>query len=186
MVCDPIFCHPLRMYEIALSRVERIQQYSNKYLRKWLWVPPCFSKVGSYTNSENLELPIYLLVEEFKIGKVRLQMMMKDSANEIIRKAYPEIKSGTEWSAVKGAQEAECSQRIKGIIGVTKTNRATRYSLKSAQREKEIWWAKKSGCLRRSKEQPLLLLRPNYELEQNGMILNQLNYRGNPELQWNH
>ena len=43
---------------------------------------------------------IQILVEEFKIGKVRLHMMMKDSANEVIRKAYPEIKSCTKWSAV--------------------------------------------------------------------------------------
>ena len=38
-------------------------------------------------------------------------MMKKDSAGEVIRKAYPEIKS-------------ECSQRIKYIIGVTQTNPA--------------------------------------------------------------
>ena len=112
------------MYEIAISRVERISQYSNKYLRKWLGVPPCFSKVGLYTNSGNLQLPISSLVEEFKIGKVRHHMMMKDSADEIIRKAYPEIKSGTKWSAVKTAKEAECSLCIKDIIGVTQTNRA--------------------------------------------------------------
>ena len=120
----PRLLWPLQMYEIAISRVERIQQYSNKYLRKWLGVPPCFSKVGLYTNSGNLQLPISSLVEEFKIGKVRLHMMMKDSADEIIRKAYPEIKSGTKWSAIKTAQEAECSLRIKDIIGVTQTNRA--------------------------------------------------------------
>ena len=35
-----------------------------------------------------------------------------------------EIKPGTKWSAVKAAQEAECSLRIKDIIGVTQTNRA--------------------------------------------------------------
>ena len=46
-------------------------------------------------------------------------MMMKDSANEIIQRAYPEIKSGMKWPAVK-----ECSLRIKYIIGVTQTNRA--------------------------------------------------------------
>ena len=115
---------PLRMYEIAISHVERVLQYSNKYLRKWLVIPPCFSKVGLYTNSRNLQLPISSLVEEFKVGKVRLHMMMKDSTDEIIRKAYPEIKSGTKWSAVKAAQEAECIQRIKDIIGVTQTNRA--------------------------------------------------------------
>ena len=51
-------------------------------------------------------------------------MMMKDSTNEIIRKAYSEIKSGMKYSAVKAAQEAECSLRIKDIIGVTQTNRA--------------------------------------------------------------
>ena len=49
---------------------------------------------------------------------------MKDSAHEIIGKAYPEIKSGTKWSAVKAAQEAECSLRIKDIIGVNQNNRA--------------------------------------------------------------
>ena len=112
------------MYEIAISRVERIQQYNNKYLRKWLGVPPCFLKVGLYTNSGHLQFPLSSLVEEFKIGKVRLHMMMKDSADEIIWNAYPEIKSGMKWSAVKATQEAECSLRIKDIIGVTQTNRA--------------------------------------------------------------
>ena len=119
----PRLLWPLQMYEISISRVERIQQYSKKYMHKWFGVPPFFSKVGLYTNSRNLQLPISSLVEEFKIGKVCLHMMMKDSA-EIIRKAYPEIKSGTKWSAVKTAQEAECSLRIKDIIGVTQTNRA--------------------------------------------------------------
>ena len=52
---------------------------------------------------------------------------MKDSADEVIRKAYPEIKSGTKWSAVKATQEAECSLRIKDIIGVTQTNQAGQY-----------------------------------------------------------
>ena len=113
---------PLQMYEIAISRVERIQQYSNKYLRKWLGVPPCFSKVGLYTSSRNLQLPLSSLTEGFKIGKVPLHLM-KHSANELIRKVYSGIKSGTKWSAFKAAQEAECCLRIKDIIGVTPTKR---------------------------------------------------------------
>ena len=80
--------------------------------------------MGLYTNSGNLQLPISSLVEEFKIGKVRLHMMIKDSTDEIIRKAYPEIKSGMKCSAVKTPQEAECSLQIKDIIDVTQTNRA--------------------------------------------------------------
>ena len=50
--------------------------------------------------------------------------MMKVSAEEVIQKAYPEIKSGTKWSTIKATQEVECSLRIKDIIGVTQTNRA--------------------------------------------------------------
>ena len=154
----PRLLWPLQMYEIAISHVERIPQYSNKYLRKWLGVPPCFSKVGLYTNSGNLLLPISSLVEEFKIGKVRLYMMMKDSADEIIREAYPEIKNGTKWSTVKAAQEVECSLRIKDIIGVTQTNRAGLGSTsnkafsKMDPKGKKTLWVKKSGYLKRSKE----------------------------------
>ena len=86
---------PLWPLDIALSRVERLQQYCKKYPRKWLGVPPFFFKVGLYTNSGNLQLPISSLVKEFKIRKLRLNMIMKDSAGDVIRKAYPEIKSGT-------------------------------------------------------------------------------------------
>ena len=142
------------MYKIALSRVERIQQNSNKYPRKWFGVPPRFSKVDLYTNSGNLQLPISSLVEEFKIGKVRLHLMM-DSADEIIRKVYPVIKSGTKWSAIKAAQEAECSLQIKDIIGVIQTNRtglgstSTKVFSNVGPRGKK-WWTKKSGCLRRN------------------------------------
>ena len=176
-----LFC-PLQMYEIAISRVERIQQYSNKYQQKWLGVLPCFSKVGLYNNSGNLQLPISSQVE-FKIGIVRLHMMMKDSADEIIRKAYPEIKSSTKWSDIKTAHEAECSLRIKEIIGVTQTNRDGLGSTSKKVFFKMDPKGKRdmvSEEVRKSKEKPLLLHRPNHELGQNGMISNQLNYRGNP------
>ena len=121
MVCYPVFCGPYRCIRMC---VERVWQYNNLYLRKWHGVTPCFTKVGLYSNSGNLQLPISSLVEEFKIGKARFYMMMKNSANKVFQKAYPEIKSSTKWSAFNAVQEAECSLRIKNIIGVTQTNRA--------------------------------------------------------------
>ena len=179
----PCLLWPLQMYKIVISRVERIQQYSNKYLCKWLGVPPCFSKVGLYTNSGNLQLPISSLVKEFRIGKVRLHMMMKDSADEIIQKAYPEIKSDMKWSAIKAAQKVECSLQIKDIIGVTQTNRAGLGSTSNKVFSKMGPKGKRdkvSEEVRMFEEEPVLLLRPNNVLGQNGMISNQLNYRGNP------
>ena len=50
----PHILWPLKMYEITLSCVKRIQQFSNKYQGKWLKVPPCISKVGLFTLSVNL------------------------------------------------------------------------------------------------------------------------------------
>ena len=118
-------------------------------------------------------------------------MMMKDSANEIIWKAYPEIKSGTKWSTIKTAQEAECSLQIKDIISVTQINRAGLGSTskkvfsKVGPKGKRDMMSEEVS-LRKSKEKPVLLLRPNNVLGQNGMISNQLDYRGNLYLQWNH
>ena len=38
----PRLMWPLQVYEIALTRVETIQQHINKYVRRCLWVPPWF------------------------------------------------------------------------------------------------------------------------------------------------
>ena len=50
---------------------------------------------------------------DWEIGKVRLHMMMKNSVDEIIRKAYPDIKSGTKWSVVKAYQWQNAANESK-------------------------------------------------------------------------
>ena len=97
---------------------------------------------------------------------------MKDSADKVIRKVYPEIKSGMNWSAVKDAQETECSLWIKDTIAVTQTNRAGLGSTSNKLFSKVGPKGKRdmvSEEVRRSKEHPLLLLRPNNVFGQNDM-----------------
>ena len=67
----PRLMWPLQVYEVTLTRVETIQRHINKYLRKWLGVPPGFTTVGLYSNTAMLKLPIASIVEEFKVAKVR-------------------------------------------------------------------------------------------------------------------
>ena len=110
------------MYEIALSHTEQIEQVINEYLHKWLGVPPCFLKIGLYTNTGNVWFPISSLVEEFKISNVRLHMMMRGSADECIRRVHPEIKSGTKRSAAEATQEVESNLRVENIMGVVQNN----------------------------------------------------------------
>ena len=114
----------LQIYEISLSRVETIQQHINKYLRKWLGVPSCFSTVGLYTTTGMLQLPFSSITEEFKVGKARLHLMIWDSPDDVIRQVQPEVRTGTKWSAAKAVQEAEASLQIKEVIGATQTGRA--------------------------------------------------------------
>ena len=120
----PRLLWPLQVYEISLSRVETIQQHINKHLRKWLGVPPCFSTVGLYTSTGMLQLPFSSLVEEFKAGKARLHMMLRDSPDEIIQQVNPEVRTGTKWSAADAVNEAEGSLKIKEVVGATQTGRA--------------------------------------------------------------
>ena len=63
---------PLQVYEVCLTRVETIQRHVNKFLRKWLGIPPAFTTVGLYSKSSKLQLPISSIEEEFKVAKVRV------------------------------------------------------------------------------------------------------------------
>ena len=120
----PRLLWPLQIYKISLSWVETIQQHINKYLRKWLGVPPCFLTVGLYTATGMLQLPFSSITEEFKVGKARLHLMLRDSPDDVICQVQPEVRTGTKWSAAKAVQEAEASLQIKEVNGVTQTGRA--------------------------------------------------------------
>ena len=119
----PRLLWPLQVYEVSLTRVEAIQRHISKFLRKWLGVPPCFSNVGLYSGTAALQLPLSSLEEEFKVGKARLHLMLRDSPDEVVRHVNPEVRSGTKWSAHRAVEEAEGSLKIKDIIGATQTGR---------------------------------------------------------------
>lgn len=59
------------------------QQASTEVAR----VAPSFSSLGLYATSEKLQLDISSVVEEFKIAKARLLMMLKDSPDGCVRGA---------------------------------------------------------------------------------------------------
>ena len=120
----PRLMWPLQVYEVALTRVETIQQHINKFLRKWLGVPPGFTTVGLYSKTAMLQLPIASVVEEYKVAKVRYQLMLRDSPDSVIQEAAPELKTGTKWTPNEAIAEAESSLRFKEICGATQHGRA--------------------------------------------------------------
>ena len=69
----------------------------NKYTRKWLGLPPGLSDVAMYCRQAKLKLPLKSIMEEFKSGKVRLQMMLDDSKDKVIKSLNPTLKTRRKW-----------------------------------------------------------------------------------------
>ena len=113
----------LLVYEVAVTRVERMQQSVNLYYRKWLGVPRMLSDTALYSRSCKLWLPLTSLVEEFKVGKVRLVMMMRESKDDVVRQVAPEIRTGRKWKAEAAASEAVAQARWKEVRGCVTTGR---------------------------------------------------------------
>ena len=78
----------------------------------------------SYTATGMLQLPLSSITKEFKVGKARLHIMLRDSPDDVIRQVQPEVRTGTKWSAAKAVQETDASLHIKEVIGATQTGRA--------------------------------------------------------------
>jgi len=84
---------PLMLYERATSTVEGFERLINRYLRRWLGVPPSFTSIGLYGRTNQLKLPMTSIVEEFKVAKGRLVVTLKQSTDDLIRKAGIETRA---------------------------------------------------------------------------------------------
>ena len=81
---------PLLVYEITTSTVESLEAKINK----WLGLPTGLSDVAFYCREAKLKLPFKSIVEKFTAGKIRLQMMLDVSKDEVIKSQKPRSKTG--------------------------------------------------------------------------------------------
>ncbi|XP_053395771.1 uncharacterized protein LOC128555950 [Mercenaria mercenaria] len=119
----PRLMWPLMLYEIATSTVEGLERTVSRYLRRRFGVPPSFSNIGLYSRTNQLQLPLSSLVEEFKVAKTRLVVTLKESKDDLIRKAGIETRTGRKWSASQAVSQAESRLQHKDIVGTTAVGR---------------------------------------------------------------
>ena len=124
MVSYPVSCGPCRSTRFPSPGLKLSNSTSTSTSAIGWVCPPCFSTVGLYTATGMLQLPFSSITEEFKVGKARLHLMLRDSPDDVICQVQPEVRTGTKWSAAKAVQEAEASLQIKEVIGATQTGRA--------------------------------------------------------------
>lgn len=141
----PKLLWPLQVYEIGLSAVEAIEKKIGKYTRKWLGLPPGLTSVALYSRNAKLRLPLKALTEEFQIGKVRLQMMLKYSKDPAVRVTGAQLKTGRKWKASEATNRAEEAAKFKEILGAVQTGRQGL----GFGKEEKIWWSRASDTEKR-------------------------------------
>lgn len=119
----PRLMWPLMLYEIPTSSVECLERKISRHLRRWLGIPPSFTSIGLYGRSNQLQLPLSSLVEEFKVAKTRLVVTLKQSQDSSIRNAGIETRTGRKWSASQAVEQAEKRLQQKDIVGITAVGR---------------------------------------------------------------
>ena len=90
----PRIVWPLARYEIAMTHVERFERKISSFICKWLGMPPGVSNIVFYGQSNKHLLPLTALTEEFKGGKARVFMTLRDSQDPIIRDTVPDVRTG--------------------------------------------------------------------------------------------
>ena len=113
----PRIAWPLMIYEIALSRVELIEQKCNVCIRKWMGLPNIINTSALYRKRGALHLPLTSIVEIFKAGKVRTVLMLRESRDHEIRDDPPEVRTARKWKAEEATDEILSALKQRDIVG---------------------------------------------------------------------
>lgn len=79
------------------------------FLRRWLLVPKTFGLIGLYSTASKLQLPVLLMVEEYKVSKAHQVMMLCDN-KDVCRKIF------TSRQVSNGQPAVHCHQRSSCIM----------------------------------------------------------------------
>ena len=132
----PRLMWPLTMYEIGLPSVEAMERCINRLTRKWLGLPPGLSSVALYSRSEKLKMPFRSVAEEFRISKIRKQLMINNSTDSTICRSKPLLRSGRKFNAqeeIEKSREVLTFEEIRGPIQVGRHGIGLSHSIRWTQ-----------------------------------------------------
>ena len=119
----PRLMWPLTVYEIPISKVEKLERVVSSFVRKWLGLPRCLTSVALYGRG-TLSLPISSITEEYKSAKVRLNMTLSESQDKAVREAQPQLRTGRKWNPEEAGKEAKAALKHGDIVGFVQQGRA--------------------------------------------------------------
>ena len=105
------------IYEFTMAHIEQMERKINSHSQRWLGLPKCLSNAALYGNTTALHLPFRSLIKEFKVTKIRTELLYKLSKDEKVAEAGIEVCSGRKWKASRELQVAEEQLHEKAILG---------------------------------------------------------------------
>ena len=114
---------PLAIYDFPITKVVKMEQLVNKFLRKWLGVGHTLSKLCMLSKNSPVAIPLDGLVDVWKVEKVRLQQSLDYARDEVVRRIKPEVRSGRIWSARDELKNAEADVRFEAVRGAVYTGK---------------------------------------------------------------
>ena len=135
-VLVPRLLWPLTVYEIGLQVVEKLERKIARFTRQWLGLPPGLTSVALYGKTAKLRLPLRSFVEDFKISKLRTQMMLDNSTDQRVAEVKPTLISGTKWNARVEIENATVSLQWTERTGAVQLGRH------GVGWNHHLWWSK--------------------------------------------
>lgn len=114
---------PLKLCEIPMSMVNKLDGKTNSFIRKWLGLSRCLSETGLFGRNM-LQLPLQSITMGYKQEKARLVMEMKESTDQSVRDVNIKIRSGHKWKAHAEVDQAISRLQLKEITGRVQAGRA--------------------------------------------------------------
>ena len=96
-----------------------------------------------YCRQAKLKLPLKSIMEEFKSSKVRLQMMLDDSKDKVIKSLNLTLKTGRKWKVKDTIISAKENLAFKEVNSLTQTGR------QGLGVNEKKWWSQATGKDRR-------------------------------------
>lgn len=102
---------PLKMHEVPSSVADKMDRLVNSFIRKWLGLPRCLSNVGLFGRNTSQMLPRSIGLG-YKQEKARLLLELRESTDQLVRAACPQIRMGRKWKA-----QAEVDMTVDQTLG---------------------------------------------------------------------
>ncbi|KAJ8016900.1 hypothetical protein DPEC_G00012150 [Dallia pectoralis] len=112
----PRLMWPLTIYEVPISKVEKLERVVSSFAKKCLGLPRCFTNTRLYGRGI-LEIPVSSPVEEFKRSKIRLEMTLTESRDPCVSGTAPTLVTGRKWNPAAASHQAKTDLRHRDIIG---------------------------------------------------------------------